>query len=139
MLDSGLQILFFCYLVQILQKAGSVKNMFWTMSWIRTPFKWWNFINDTCLCDIFYCICDITFCQNLPQNSSGKTNFKEVTVFPKWFGFVRVTSDERSVACMKIHWKILSRLLLLPIFILSILFGMNERIIVNRDEIGILM
>ena len=46
----------------------------------------------------------ITLFQTIPKNSSVKTNFKcKVKVFSKWFVFVRVKADERSVVRKKTH------------------------------------
>ena len=95
-------------------------------------FKGKNFSKDACLSDIF----TKSFFQNIPQNSSVKTNFKYIKVFKKQFFFVRVTADERSVVPKIIHWKILSGLILFPI-LNFFLFRMHEWVIATEVKLDI--
>ena len=66
------------------------------------------------------------FFKKIPQNSSVNTNFKLVKVFSTWFVVLKLKAYERSVVLKKTHWKILSTLLLLLIFILFYLECMEE-------------
>lgn len=43
--------------------------------------------------------------QNIPQNSSVRTIFKQVKVFSRWFVIVRVTASDRPVVRNRIHEK----------------------------------